>query len=231
METPQRLVVLFGVWILTGCVTSGQKLEPSVFYKRDMSIQVNGYQGVGAIVVPKAAAYQMEIAAETQMDLFTLQSCHREFTQSVAAPGWFAKRKALKYEYRPVSELETSGSCALQLGGYDKATGRHSWGFIDFESDAETLPALIRCNGSEYNSRGVSACQSRKGLWQSITFAVEVVTSPDRSCDVMMAPDGKAFVYEMPKDVCVFAFMEKAKPNRIHRLTTLGYEDLVIRGE
>ena len=102
---------------------------------------------------------------------------------------------------------------------------------MDFETPEAKLPAVVSCNGSEYNSRGVTVCQSKKGLTQLITFPVEVEVDPPGNCPLRKTPgkiSGKIFKYKIPRGRCVFAFKEKAG-ERIHRLTTLGYEDILIR--
>ena len=232
-----KVLIFTALAFLVSCseIPVNQTLNPDKFYRRDMIVSVDGHVSEGAIVVPSKEKHLFKIEARGDLDLFTLQTCHREWTKERA---WnvetrrrlFWKRKIehkskVDFEYKP-TRLE-KGYCPIQLGGFEKSKGRHSWAFIDFETPEAKLPAVVSCNGSEYNSRGVTVCQSKKGLKQLITFPVEVKVNPPAKCPLSKT-EGKIFKYNIPKGRCVFAFKEK-NGTRIHRLTTLDYEDILIR--
>jgi hypothetical protein len=218
--------------ILGGCAASSQQLNPAVLYKRDMLVTVNGFQGDGVLVAPKADSYTMQIDAQGKLDLFTLTTCHREQTREKAGEkGWFKDKSRVALEFIPVPGIESGGfACPLELGGYEQVKGRHSWALIDFEDPGTDLPAKLKCNGSESNTRGVSICQSRQGLVQEITFSEPVLAAEKGVCAPMKASaDGKRFQFEMPKGQCTFRFLTRSGAERWHRLTTFGYEQILIR--
>ncbi len=97
---------------------------------------------------------------------------------------------------------------------------------IELEDPGYQLDATLDCTGVTLNNKGVSICQSKAGLIQHISFAEEVKTAFDSKCQ-MATSDNKTFEYVMAKGQCYFVF----KGAQVHRLTTLGYEKILIRGE
>ena len=203
-------------------------INPKKFYRRDMEINVNGIAGKGVVVAPQANTYEIEVKSSGKLDLFTFSTCHREIIKESAGGGIFGNKKKTKFSYSPVKGLETGQSCVAIFGGYERVKGRHSWGIVDFEGPDANLPAVIRCNGSEYNSRGVAICQSREGLYQEIEFVNEVITSDKAKCKGLTTKDNKKFRYKTQARNCVYRFMEKAS-GKMHRLTTIGYQEILIR--
>lgn len=224
---------------LTACSTAhiNQELKPGIHYKRDMILEVDGFQGEGVLVIPLKEIHKFHVEARGELDLFTMTTCHREWTKEKA---WNVKRKSglfgwgrkiVKNEVNfdlSLNQLEKSDFCLIELGGYERDKGRHSWAIIDVRSEMTTLPATVNCNGSQYQSEGVTVCQSRAELIQSISFAVEVLTSPDKGCDL---PSERGMIFEFPikKGKCSYAFIETKAPHREHRMTTFGYEKILIR--
>lgn len=236
MENLARLIIFFALLVLVSC--NGEKMpvaSSEVFYKRDMILEVGGVKGEGALVVPLKNVIPFLVTARGDLDLFTFTTCHREETAEDAGnvterTGWLFKRtitkkREVKLDFRPTL-IEGAGGCPVMLGGYEQSKGRHSWGFVDFETPEATLPAILNCNGLVLSVNGVSVCQARMGLIQSIKFPVSVRVSPEASCDLGKT-EGDSFEFPIPKGQCVFAFM--AQDERIHRLTTLGYEQILIR--
>ena len=121
-------------------------------------------------------------------------------------------------------------ACPAQLGGYERGKGRHSWAFVDFEHPELDLTAIVSCNGARHNSRGVSICQSKAGLIQEIQFQEKVLWPEKNTCIKMTSKDEKTFRFSMPKGQCVFRFMTKENEEKFYRLTTIGYEKILIRG-
>lgn len=225
-------IILWGVLplFLFACSTQPQIPDAKIFYRRDMDINVNGFKGTGALVVPKAPQYAFEVSARGNLDLFTFESCHREeYKERAGNRGVLSDKKSVKSVYVPINGVENTGACPVRLGGYEEKKGRHSWAIVDFEDLSTTLPALIKCNGSEWNSRGVTICQSKEGLLQQIEFPVQVVVNPDPGCEIPKPVDKKTFRFPMRKQECVYNFMEINPPHKEHRLTTVGYESILIR--
>lgn len=225
------LLYLISIVSLIGCSSVPQKLDPKKFYKRDMDLKINGHQGEGVLVVPREKTYHFDIRAKGKLDLFTFSTCHREQTREKAGQrGWFADKKRRKFEYAPAPIEREHLACPAELGGYERGKGRHSWGFVDFEHPELNLPALVSCDGSVYNSRGVTVCQAKVGLIQEIKFAQPVLAPEQNVCTVLKSLDGgKTFRFKMPKGRCVFRFLTKEGEESWHRMTTLGYQSILIR--
>lgn len=224
---------------LSSCSTSHirQQLSINTHYKRDMILSVDGHEGEGVLVVPEKDIHKFHVQARGDLDLFTLTTCHRDWTKDRAWNvktksglfGWNKKihENQVKFDLK-LNELEKNDFCLIELGGYEKEKGRHSWAIIDVQTEETNLPAYVFCNGSEYQSKGVTVCQSRNGLNQGIKFEVDVLTDPDKECD-LPNKRGKYFEFPIPKGKCVYLFIEVNPPHREHRLVTFGYESILIR--
>lgn len=218
-----------------------QDVDPNTIYKRDFELNVNGQKGEGVLVVNHAQEYKIHMRSKGKLDLLTIESCHRSDSfekasnmEEVTVGRLFWKKKKLKkdssafeYIYKPASGIEDVSSCPLLIGGYDEK-GRHSWGMIEFESPQWILEAQLGCNGVSSKWKGVSACQSKEGLLQVISFDVPVKISPDPQCPIeQLSP--KQFQIEIRKDHCAYVFMESEGQKRIHRLITIGFEKIIFR--
>ena len=89
------------------------------------------------------------------------------------------------------------------------------------------LPAHVICNGLEYDSKGVTVCQSRSGLIQRIVFKSNVLVSPDEGCPISDIK-GLSFDIILKEGKCTYAFMD-ASNGLIHRFTAYGYKEILIR--
>lgn len=222
--------------LVSGCTQVAQPLDPSNVYKRDVKILVDGVEHTGVAVLPGGQAkYTLEMTFAGRLDLFTLRSCHREVTQEEAGIGGiFGKKNKIKIDYLPVDPIESKSYCPLEIGGFEKDKGRHSWGFIDFKTPLETMPAVVLCNGVRQGFDGVSVCQSLVGLLQQVMFNEPMKLSLDKDnaedCPEPKTADGKLFEFYPEFGRCVYAFRALGT-GRFHRMTTIGYEHILIRGE
>ncbi len=194
-----------------------------------MKIKVNGHKGVGTLVVPATGVFNFEIEARGKLDAFVYSNCQRHIYQEEAwGEGWFDSAYKTKIEYIP--NAKERGHCPLNFEGYEKKKGRHSWALVDIEDGSANLPALIYCNGSTYNSRGVTVCQSKAGLRQHISFTEEVNVVPPPGCGQLTTKNSKDFDISLGRGECVYIFQEKKKDsNKHHRLTTYGYDEIILR--
>jgi len=213
-----------------GIVTAAAGNQTS--YKYDMSGTINGTKFNGVGVIPASPKYEMSIESQVDVDLLTVTSCHREFSvESAISVGWFKQKRGYTYEYNPSQGLEDVGSCLVRIGSYNKADAQNAWAIVDFETPDATLPAESLCNGSDDKTNGVSICQSREGLIQVIKFDTPVRVSdkiPDGckpSSDDLMTWTYRAYAGE-----CVVAFQEISGLHRVHRHTTIGYNQIQVRG-
>lgn len=230
------LILCFVLTFVSCSQNNFESVSAEVFYKRDMILEVNGVKGEGVVVAPLSPSISFYVIARGDLDLFTFTTCHREETAedagnvSSSQGSWIFKRtitkkREVKSTFSP-TPIEAEGGCPILLGGYEQEKGRHSWGFVDFETPDAVLPATLSCNGSVIKSKGVSICQARAGLIQSIKFENQVKVSPEPGCELGKAA-GDFFEFPISKGQCVYAFMDAEA--KVHRLTTLGYEQILIR--
>lgn len=220
------------VALVSGCTNVSQPLNPSKMYKRDVRIKHGGTEYIGVAVLPGGEqSYKLELTFAGELDLFTFRSCHREVTQEEAGGGRiFGKRNKVEITYVPVSPLETDKFCPIEIGGYERDGGRHSWAFIDFETPFEKMPAMVLCNGRRHGYKGVSVCQSPAGLMQQIVFSRAVTVLTTNDCPTPTSEDGgKTFDFNPALGRCVYSFRAVDAPREFHRLVALGYEEVMIR--
>ncbi len=229
MEIIFKFIVIVFLFSIISCSNTQIPMDSSKYYKHDIYVWSKDKEGLGTIVVPKKSTYNFSFESEGIMDFFTFRTCSREIAIEDAHSG--LKRKKVWIEYTP-NEIEKSQVCPAHINSFAES-GRHASGYIDFEDSIDTLPAKITCGEIEEKTRGVSVCQGRVGLIQKIEFDEEVMISPDKGCDSIKSENGtwvgKGFVFNLDRGDCVIAFMSKGKPHRTHRLSTRGYQDIVIR--
>lgn len=220
-----RLLSFLPSLFIFSCASVPQKLDPSIFYKRDMELKVNGVLSKGVVITPRATSYSLEIKAPGKINLFTLTTCHREETFEESGDGQHER----SFSFIPNALESEKTACPIQLGGYERIQGRHSWGFIDFEHPGMTLLADVNCNGAFKKYKGVSACQAKAGLIQEIAFKVKVLWPLKSTCIKIESKDEKRIRFKMPKGECSVRFVTKSGPEQWHRITLLGYEKILIR--
>lgn len=212
--------------LLFSCASGpGQKLDPQVYYKRTMHLKVNKVERRGVLVVPKASKYKIKAWFPGKGDLVTMKTCHREIEAEK-----LGTRETFD-DFIPSLEMEDDGLCYLEIAAFEHKRGRHSFGIIDFENPKFNLPARVKCSGETYESRGTTICQSREGLTQKITFSEPVYLSPKAKCYDKIANsfsvDKKVLSYKSPNRECTFIL--QGSSGRLHKLMTIGYEDILIR--
>lgn len=227
-----KMFLLIAALMLCGCSAlerSGVSIGGDAFPKRDVQLEFEGQRFTGVAVLPARDAYTITMEFPGELNLFTFGDCHMDHSEEDAGSGeWLRKKNKITYKYAPRFPKEGE-YCPVIIGGYEASTeARNAWGFIDFESRKETLPAHLECNGGVIEANGVSVCQAKAGLWQRVTFPVEVDISPDEACPMAKSDDSKTFKFKIAKGFCVYAFVSKDGKQR-HRLSTLGYDKILIR--
>lgn len=216
---------IFTALLLLSCSTVRQDLSTSYYYKRDISITLNKIDYTGVAVIPYQAEYEFLFQSPGRLNMFVFTTCHREVNIENAKVGTvFVDKNAVKFKYIPSFPLE-KGYCPIFISAYD-LKGQHSFGMIDIINPEVSLSAKLSCNGEKLMNNGASICQSKEGLIQSIEFPVEVIVSS--KCNIE-PKSGTLFTWKMQAKECVYSFMEKLSPNREHRLTTIGYQSILIR--
>lgn len=152
-------------------------------------------------------------------DVFKLISCHRHEV-------WFDTKKKVEFTYSPKPLEAADGRlCALKLAAFDDKL-ENAWAYIDFHGD-ESLAATVSCNGAkDYEAVGVSVCQSMTGLVQLVRFKDEVdYFTTDECPEPQKTPVG--YEITLARGKCLYLFQRE--DGAIHRLTTFGYDDVIMR--
>lgn len=210
-----------GLAWFTGCAGIQQNLDPKLVYKRDMLVAMDGLSGEGVLVVPQGKRHDFTVIARAPMGLYTFNSCHRE----VALQGM---PKTVAGYFVPKEGIEDQAGCMVEFGGYDASGGQHAWALVDFEDSKTALQHTMKCNGEVIESKGVTICQSRAGLVQRIEFPVKVVVAAESGCQKLEAADRQSFQFPISRGRCVYRF-EEIEGKRQARITTLGYESVLLR--
>lgn len=224
-------ILLFGCATVPNPVSPGP--SPNTNFKFDLVGDVNGtpFDGIG--VIPAAKSFTLTVTSPVDVDLLTIDTCHRSFSvESAITSGWFRPRRGYVYTFIPAHGIEDLGTCLLRIGAYNKSGQPQAWALIDFLTPESTLPATNWCDGDHGTTHGVSMCQSRAGLDEQIVFDVPVMMSTmvDPRCAIKIPKDGKTWFYTLASGECIFYWMEIAPPHRFHRHTTIGYQSVQIRG-
>jgi hypothetical protein len=199
--------------VFLGCQgISPDLLDKEKTYRRTLQFEVDGSEADGIKVLAKRSQYSFRFYLPEKPNYIELTSCHRD--ELLFDPG-----KRLDYVYKPSPGIEDQPACLLEVAAFDEK-GKNHWALIDF-SLGEKLSAKINCNGKSYTSPGVTICQSKAGLIQTIEFEKPVkAIGPDR-CPKMMKTHEGFFEYLIAKGKCLYLFSDGKDE---HRLTTLGYD-------
>lgn len=218
------LAVLFCVWMvfsLVGCSTIPPKLEPAVYYERDLRMEVNDQEFRGFGVIDHAIHYKMKLKASGDHDQLFIGTCNRN--HEVEDEGG-----KYKYTYTPLQDIETRAECSIHITSLD-LKGKHGWGFLAVEDpERYKLNAYVKCNGEEGMNGGVSMCQSKESLIQEIVFSEPVVVAPSEKCPMPSQPGSKKFRYKMPNRECAYLFRDPDSGHE-HLHYTIGYEQTLMR--
>lgn len=229
-----KAVGVFVAVTLAACSSVHQKLDPKLFYKRDIKIEVNGRGYEGVVTIPKSREYRIKMSPKGEMDLVLIRSCAREDSaeKQGGESGFFiwSSRKTFEYLYRPNRGLEDEGVCPLRVDVYESEKGRHSWALLDFEHPDYKLEFQTDCNGRREHHNGVAVCQARKGLIQRLHFPEPVRFSAPLPENCPKPKRKGIYFYEFPLELgeCLYHF--DTKSGKMGRLTTVGYEGILIRG-
>jgi len=212
--------------IISGCTNIATKIEENKNYRLDIVIKSKNpdREDIGMAVLKDKALHTIEFEAPAKISYISFKTCSREIVEEDPSSG--LSRKKFKINYRP-NEIEKAGSCIAMVSAYNDKN-MYSVGFIDFEDETTTMGAVNICGENSSMNEGVSVCQGRVGSIEKIRFEVETIVSADEGCE-LDSSRGFEYTYFIKKGFCVYAFMNKNNPEKIHRLTTYGYDDIQIK--
>ena len=215
MSNGHSIIILL-LLLMTSCASINNFLNPEQkYFIKDMSFEINNEDYAGIAVVDTKKSYKIKTKFGFKAKLVKFTTCHREIV--------FDKpMDAVKINYAPSVGIEDQGFCPIEISAFNEE-GADSWAYIDFRRD-ESLLAMLKCNGGQETYVGVSICQARSGLLQSISFAnnVELVTA--YPCEKPDSYDNKLWTYVISVNRCIYIF--KDRNGDIHRLLTIGYNDI-----
>lgn len=219
------LIFFLSALLFIGCATVSEKLDPKVFYKRDIGIIYNKQTFSGVASLPYANNYNLKFTSTGKMDLITIASCHGEKVDEKAGKsGFFIEGETYEYFHNPIKEDKV---CDLDVGVYEAILGRHGWAHIVFGSPRYILAASLYCNGAAVGSSGVSICQSKSGLYQQIKFSEPVKVGFTSPCPKLESKDDMLFEFPISSKECDYYF--GTKDGRYHRMVTVGYDSVPLR--
>lgn len=214
-----------------GCATGQQqKLDPLVYYKNDLCYKVDGNEYCDPTVLPAKDSYKFKFIGKDKINFFTLRTCVREI-------GIDENKRKHKLTFTPTDE-KNKAACPAYVSAYSRK-GRHATSVILFEHPPYTLSAKVSCNGKSKVYKGVSICESREGLNQSITFDREVTQGApqvgnatrrieDGPCPKLPTKDNKRFEYTLSNRECFNIFYDKSS-EQVHMILNIGYEQWPVR--
>jgi hypothetical protein len=225
--------------LFAGCASKGQLATklPLYNYKGDIELTVDGkkFEGMGVTTIegPKS----IKLKSKARFDLLRISSCHREMTQEKVdwKEAWFGmggeSAQAYTYQYEPLP-VEQEKFCPLYFEAYEKRNGSldgvvAAWGYLAFRTN-EFLPAKTECNGTRWTFKGISVCQTRAGLEQTIAFEKPITKYFSNELCEIRDIDEKSFRVRGGKGFCQATFTDGVSR---HRLVLLGYDEVLIRGE
>ncbi len=225
-----NIVIIIILLQMVSCANVQIPIDPNKIYKMDMDItnkcsNCDGLSATGMIVLPYKPLYTLVFETSEKINFISFRTCSREETANDPSSG-LSRRKFL-INYAP-NEIERAGNCSAMISAFNE-TGMRSTAWVDFKDPSTTLPAENICGGITTKSEGVSVCQERTSSIERIKFDVEVITDPDKGCELDSPSKGKEFTYRVKKNFCQYVFVEAQAPNRVHRLTVFGYEQINVR--
>jgi len=202
---------------LVGCAST-IKLDQETFHERNLKYQVQGieYHGIG--VLPPRKSHTFKIYAHGDHDLLVLRTCGREVRSQ-------DKGSSYKYIYTPVDSVERSPLCKISIASIDNK-GRHGWASAYLDDPRFKLKGELRCNGKQWGTSGVSACQAKRGLISEIVFNAPAVAASNK-CGVVPGKMLLTHRFKMPNKECSVAFSTSDK--RLHLMHLTGYHTTYMR--
>lgn len=195
----KKLLVMIALIAITSCSTSPEKLEPEILYEKDLTIEVNKKEYWGIAIPPEAKSYEIKVHAHDDNDYVDIKSCgrfrHKEDKGSKAT-----------FMYEPMPGIEDTGECFIDIFSGSKKN-QSGWARVLLKNEKKfNLPAYLKCNGTDGNFVGTSACDALKGLEAEITFETEVLTQKEGKCVLPPSSDRKSFRFKIQRGDCAYLF-------------------------
>lgn len=238
---------LFGmIWLLStlpGCTTlntdpalTAPTGSPTVEYRSDLVLDVNGVKYPGTGVAALSQSYKVTVYPEASIDRIIWTTCNQQHV--VDKPGesfWdqISGNNQYSFTLNPDIDLEGSNACALEISVLTEHQNITGYGLIDF-MDArpvyQKIKATARCNGYTSVPTGVYVCQSAQNLVQDFVFDRPVISgTPVVGCSIPVDVDGGRIHYRLTlsSGKCLYIFGDK--DGNFFRLNAIGYNEVPYR--
>lgn len=228
------LIILFLLGVVSCVSQQTKKLNPLVYYERDLRFEEDDIKFTGIGVLPFKDKYKIKVKGYGKLNVFTYDNCHRNRKSENPDDGIFHKNGKTTINYEP-NEVEKSRQCPLYVTSYNKE-GKHATGIIYFENPRFKLKAKMICNGVTKHFNGTGACQANEKSIQKIFFDKAVLVSKPANgnsernvpCQELKRLDEKTFEFNLSNRECNYIIEEKETKLRMI-LNTVGSEDFIIR--
>jgi len=200
---------------------------------KKLDMIINSHEGI--VVLPEQDQYSFWFESKVELDTFIFSTCSRELLKESAwnvkqevryGPfKWLRKlvdsKTEIKFDFRP-NTIERD-DCLIEAYGVSKGA-KVSSAIVVLSQSKYNINSYIECNGDIYKSgTGVTACQSRSGKYQSISFDIDMRAV---STDCGFSNDlKKNHQYNIVDGICTTIFYNESK-TIFHKLTTYGYNTL-----
>lgn len=168
-------------------------------------------------------SYDFHLKGNGDLDNLQYYTCHRHRFYYDAGNvktkvWWWTRTEKDEFVFTYTPTRTEKGFCPLTIAAFNKK-GKHSYYYYDFKQKEYNLRATIYCNGKAWSDSGVTVCEAKTGLIQSIEFKEKVYITGSCLDKVL---EGKFFSFKVVKDRCTY--FAKTPKGRKHRFTLLGYE-------
>jgi hypothetical protein len=200
---------------------------PLYTYRADVEIKHGDNNFIGVADMDLGAVIPLTFTSKVPMYFLTITTCSRHQVFSRVGKSWFGKDgQKLEFVYTP-NEIEKKGNCPLYIEVFD-SKGSAAWGIINFRTN-ETLNATASCNGEYKVTQGLTTCQTKAGLIQSLNFhkQIERFTSSG-NCKIERLSNTE-FLITPQGGFCLSTFITLDVD--VHRAVIIGYKEILIRGE
>lgn len=222
--------VLVAVALLLGCSTVPPVEQAAYYsYKPDTFIYFGNLDldcrnnrspdcFEGMAVTKLSGPIDITFQSAISMDRVEFSTCSRDVV--VKDTNWFGAGHSRTYHYAPTPH-ELESMCPLLVQIFSKQA-LMSWAMVYFRSD-QSLPAEIDCNDIHWKFSGISACSTRAGLEEQISFKSPIKFEQKGPCQVIQ----KNSMTFLVRSGVGFCEMEFTDGKNFHDLILHGYKEVL----
>lgn len=232
----KNIILLLTLIAIQSCMTTVQKLNPTVYYKNDLKFEYKDIKFTGVGLLPVRDEYEIEMKGYGKLNSVELHTCHREITMENPDNGIFRRNGKTIIKFLPSNIEKNFKYCPMYVTHYN-VDGKHAFGIIFFNKPDLNLRGTIECNGKPPQAvLGKAICESKDGLYQKIWFDEPVkISKPTNGnsgrklpCDELNRQDEKTFLFKISNRECNYK-ITGLTTGKILTLHTIGHEDIPNR--